>query len=1520
MAPILCPLPWWADGRVTSCVVDSYLNLLIPLMNFVGSLVFISIYLAYGRRYQFRKSGFERLACSRDGEVREKADFRQYRNDMPRSIQALEAIGLTAELTLDAALFLYRGDLVSIGNIVLCVYLLALVIARDHSTELLCAQLQTHSVTLYLVQWLSAAIIAHRMVIDEMGGFEIIAASCRLVLLTGLVLFHWTASRVPIHELKAHNEDTLPPPGPTDTASLLSRLSFSWVSELLWTAYRAGPLQVVNLDPLSLNRASAVVDPAFHSKTSSSSTLLWRIAQFLWWDLLKQGVWAAVSSIAVFIPPLIIRLILQYLESPVSVAPSTAWLYVFGLLVSGLVAGVADCQCGWIGTNISTKLRTVLLSQIYAKVLRKKMARPPQSSETNQETRKDVHITDGAIFNLVSGDVDMVSVMSGSVYLVWVIFPVQITIGTWLLYKILGISGVVGVMFMIVLLPLNVQLSKQLAAAQRAMLTAGDTRIQASNELLQTIRTIKYYAWEAPFRKKVLDKREEELKHMRTRFIWWSISMTVFYSLQFIVTILTCFFYTVVWNYDLGTSVAFPALATFAVLRIPLNRMADSITFLIQAHVSLVRIEKFLQEKETEKKVQLSNNHTSLIGFQKATLSWSNSYASQNGGFESSPTRRFILREISIEFKKDALNVICGPSGSGKSSLLLALLGEMHLERGRVFLPYDKHTSNLNGNTFRETLQLSEAVAYCPHEPWILNQSIRANILLGLPFDERLYEEVVRAVALHPDVAALRQGDQTLAGENGSRLSGGQKQRISLARAIYSGAKYVILDDCLSAVDSRTANHIFFHAIKGPLMRGKTCVLATHHMKLVMPYCDFVVMLDSGRIEAQGIPAELAKAGCVQELMFENKAELLSPESLDDGNAANEVLLEDGNNLKANAETSSDESKFEGAIPWSIIQSYLTDMGRKWFWVLVICGFAAQQLASLGTNLWIKEWAAEYDKAEKELMIKSPTTQLQTGKVSAWYYLSIYVGICLSFAVITFIRDMITFWGSLRASKEIYERLLDSILSAKIVFFDRPLGQITNRFSKDIGVIDQSLASFSVSAFQIAASVAMVILVILSILPGPLLMLVLIAASLAYYYIMIVYLDGARDLKRIEAVARSPLYQQIGESIAGCVSIRAYGREDMFTIQHHGLVDMLNQPYLLLWASKQWLTMRINVLSSIIAFATGVFVLWTADSIDAGAAGLVLTYASTFTENMLWFVQIYAIIQQNLTSLERIVEYNSISHEEKTSVSNATLPSNWPTKGTVSFSEFKARYAPHLDLVLKGINFKAKAGQRVAVVGRTGAGKSSIALALLRALEADGGSIDIDGIDIKNVTLQRLRETVITVVPQDPQLFDGSVRVNLDPLGQHSDEEMTETLRLMQQRLEQDRKLCLDDLAAELSRGQRQLLCVARGLLRQSRILVLDEATSSIDHAADSSIQAGLRSHAAASGTTVITIAHRLITIADYDHVVVLDAGLVVEQGTVTELLSRCGPKAHFRYLCAESGDLTAIEKAADGRLEDTLI
>lgn len=1517
-------MPFWEDGHFSSCVQHRYIENVVPL-----AIVFISLTLMLSSTFQrwrrrWRQSdGFEPL---------ENADSDHQQNDLINVsivtahglwLNRLEGLLLIANLTF---LRFFIGppesssESLPLGLFFLSIYIGGLWCVRQwtpRAKSKALNRIRSHLSLVYTTYWIciiSVILSTFTRPVDKTWALTAIFLGISFSL---VLLLHVTAPNAIVDSIPGalHGTNQL---GKETSASLLSRWTFSWVNSVIWKAFRAN-LSASDLYALDWNDKASVTGQLFYKSAPATLRLLWRLYHFTKRDLLHQGAWAVLFSLASFFPAILLRFILDFLESPNTMSRNNAWLCVGGLLVAGIVTGVAECQCEWLGRKTSVRLRAILINEIFSKVLGRRVTRPAKISAEQEESSQVLRASDGNILNLMAVDATSISEVSAHMHLAWVNFPLQLTIATAVLYNILGTSGILGVILMIALLPLNVMVSKRQVAAQMKVLRAADARVQASNELISNIRIIKLCAWEGEFRKKVRRLRKVELSELRIRFFWWSISMTVFYSLPFITTILTFFIYTVIENNELETKIAFPALAVFAVLRIPLDRMSSMISFILQAHVSVGRIEKFLEERGTSQYDQLIGDDGLVVGFDNATFEWpvqsdASSDARADIQLAEVPSpQTFRLSNLQIHFHKNGLNLICGPSGSGKSSLLLALLGEMELLQGHVHLP-------LSQEPIGDESLVSD-VAYCPQEPWIMNQTIRDNILFGLRFQSRRYKMVLDAVALSRDVTEFEKGDLTIAGERGSRLSGGQKQRVALARALYSHAQFLLLDDCLSALDSRTGRHILFQAIKGPLMEGRTCILATHHTQLVLPHCDYAVFLENGNVKQQGNASEIVRLGIAGASGLDGKADdesrrpslahqvematsAMLHSEISEADESNDWTEGENEASQFKAGSAYHEDKSTGAVSLSVINTYLKSMGHWWFWVLVFFAFALQQITSLGTNLWIKVWANEFDKSKSH---EDPNP------VNSVYYLAVYGFICLAYVLISFIRDLMTFSGALKASARIFDNLLDSILHARLIFFDKvPFGQITNRFSRDVEAVDQEVAPHSTSTFYTFCSLATVVALISAMIP----VFLPIAAIIcfAYYIITVIYINSARDLKRIESVQRSPLYQHFGEALAGYVSVRAYGHVERFKEENQVLIDGFNQPYVLLWAAKEWLTLRIACLSALISWLTGIFLLWGVDKggVNPGVAGLALTYAATFSDNVLWFVQLYAILQQSFNSVERIVEYTEIEREPSGPLEppQYDLSPQWPVHGYVRFQGYTTRYAPDLDPVLVDLDFEVEAGQRVAVVGRTGAGKSTLALALIRALEADTGRISIDDVSISSVRLDRLRQAV-TMVPQDPTLFDGSLRDNLDPLHQYPDVELHHVL----QRLQFFQTLPSGDLdypAAALSMGQRQLVCIARALLRRSRILVLDEATASIDHATDALIQAGLRS-SITTGTTVITIAHRLLTIADYDRVVVLDSGRAVEQGSVVELLHKRGEDAFFRQLCEQSGDLAHIERVAQG-------
>jgi ABC-type multidrug transport system fused ATPase/permease subunit len=1110
-----------------------------------------------------------------------------------------------------------------------------------------------------------------------------------------------------------------------------------------------------------------------------------------------------------------------------------------------------------------------------------------------------------------------------------------------------------------------------------------------------------------------------------------------------LITFGSFYVYTRVEKKDLLPSVAFTSLSLFMILRVPLDQISDMLASIMASKASVDRVEEYLKEPETEKYNQLNLKFTDdgepVIGFEKATFSW--------GLKGDAETDSFRLIDLSVDFQPGRFNLIVGPTGAGKTSMLMALLGEMSLLEGNVYLPGSKSREDLKPNP---RTGLIESTAYCAQQAWLVNASIKENILFASEFNEKRYNDVLEACALQRDLEIFDGKDETLVGEKGVTLSGGQKQRISLARALYSNSRHLLLDDVLSAVDSHTAKWIFEKAILGPLMNNRSVILITHNVSLALPHADFAVVLDNGRVVARGTPQEVLKSGKLQDdvasslVISKNHSRAGStvPSHGDltalaaNGNATEEA---DGQTKPANkAEVHVQvETKSVGSVSMSVYLIYFAAMGSWIFWLFALSTFVGGQLISVATNVWLREWANAYARKASSTYQRSlpggvgdglklqlpasgmskifeavqfqspifanssvfidraplgfpgassfgaPAPSFHFGtspfalsdatlgalsteeKVDDMYYLGVYALLGVIVMVNTFLRDILIFYGSITASKRIHTRLLESVMHAKFRFFDStPLGQIMNRFSKDLESVDQQITGSAIGFFYCVLSVLAVVILISVITPGFIVAGLFI--SIMYFLIGTLYINSSRDLKRLESVNRSPLYQQFGETLVGMTTIRAYCDERRFVRENLNRINVQNRPFIFLWAANRWLAFRVDVVGSLVSFFSGLFVVVNAGKIDPGAAGLSLSYALTYTGNILWLVRLYANNEQNMNAMERIKEYMEVEVEAPQIVEENRPPKSWPSKGAISFINYSTRYRTDFDLVLTKLNFKVLAGEKVGVVGRTGAGKSSMALALFRALEADEGQILVDDVDIAAIGLQDLREKIV-MVPQDPTLFSGTIRSNLDPFDLFTNEELFTALRKVQlidspgpsssatpdapgtpaiglgrstrsdgstlaqstasalseatavgDTLHADNKNVFQNLSSRvaesgsnLSQGQRQLLCLARALLKEPAVLVMDEATASIDHATDGKIQETIR----LLRNTTVTIAHRLKTIVDYDKVLVLDRGRVVEFGEPWDLMEREG--GMFAGMCQESGDAGALRDIAKRAKEE---
>ncbi|KAF1915468.1 ATP-dependent bile acid permease-like protein [Ampelomyces quisqualis] len=1584
-----------------------------------------------------------------------------------------------------------HGRMAEIANVAVWSYVAALASMRllfSSTGRFSLPKLWYHTAFIYGFQWLLTVLVFRSAIIHPRSDLH-----RKLVILdfalTSLLFLVALTSRKGNKTVELEYEgDILPAKEPI--ASVFSLATFSWVDSIVWTGYKKTYelTDVWNLAPA--DKAAAVISS--YRQFKRTSALAYHLLKFFKRGLLIQAGWAAISGFLTFAPTLLLKAILEYIERPDYTPRNAAWFYVILLFVSGSLSALADGQALWIGRKICIRLRAVIIGEIYAKALKRRAAagtdkvlgeekKPEENEEPTgikryftfgkkknkkaTETSKkegasnagaDAQVTTGAIINLMAVDAFKVSEICAYLHFLWANTPVQVVVAVYLLYRILGYSSIAGIGMMLILLPINMYVAGQFSKIQKLILAATDARIHTTNEVLTNIRIIKYFAWEQRFIGLVNEKRYTELKHLRRRYILWAVAATIWSGSPVFITFLSFYVYTNVENKPLIPSVAFTALSLFQILRIPLDQLADMVAHVQESKVSVDRIEEYLSEPETDKYSQIisrkkDDNGDPLIGFDNATFSWGGKDMEDKASADA-----FKLMDLDLKFRVGHLNVVAGPTGSGKTSLLMGLLGEMTKLKGDVYLP---------GGCSREDIKpdpetgLTESVAYCAQQAWLVNGTVKDNIVFASDWDQKRYDDVIVACSLKRDLAILDAGDETLVGEKGVTLSGGQKQRISLARALYSKARHVLLDDVLSAVDSHTAKWIFDYALNGQLMQNRTCILVTHNVSLALPLAEFAVVLDNGKVVAQGTANEVITSGKLTEDLSKSrpgsrgasKAPSEVPSEAEDeevgqtNGSANGKLDGTTDNNKSTGNTQ-EETKAEGGVKLSIILMYLQAMGPWYYWVGATIAFVAAQISSVSTNLWIRIWAnayAEKGYAATAHQNQSPITHAPTlsgmgtcvnsgtcswnfpmsfppkehqysysymptgfrimeSDVDSTYFLVIYAILGIIFMFITFLREGFLFGGSLAASRRIHERLIQKVTHAKFRFFDQtPLGQLMNRFSKDIESLDQEVAPVAIGVIHCFASIVTIVILISVITPA-----FLIAASLIsvlYFLIGRFYINSSRDLKRLESVHRSPLYQQFGETLSGMTTIRAYGDERRFIRENLVKINTQHRPFIYVWATNRWLAFRVDVVGALVAFFAGAFVILSVGRIDAGAAGLALTYAVTFTENVLWFVRLYSANEQNMNSVERVKEYLDVEQEAPAVIPENKPPSNWPSKGSVEFVGYTTRYRPDFDTVLKGVTFKILPGEKVGVVGRTGAGKSSMALALFRALEAEKGKILVDDIDIGLIGLQDLRENIV-MVPQDPTLFTGTIRSNLDPFSIFTDEEIYTALRevhlispasqpasgavtptdtgtppcaieipnptsgavtadvnasysastvnpssilresewtrgdavddtivvmpdghianpseITQSGLQTDNKnpfrnlnSSVSESGSNLSQGQRQLLCLARALLKAPKVLLMDEATASIDYATDAKIQETIR----LIKNTTITIAHRLQTIIDYDKVLVLDKGAVVEFGDPFDLVSKEG--GSFRAMCETTGELETLvgtaKAASEGR------
>lgn len=1277
--------------------------------------------------------------------------------------------------------------------------------------------------------------------------------------------------------------------------------------------------------------------------------LAWRLISINKLAFTAEVILAAAAAPMWFGSPFFVRKLIAYLEDdPDRLNKGWGWVYAFGQFASLVIVAQLNSQMWFYATSvIQIRLRAQLNTMLFAKTLVRKDVVSSGTSASDETTDKKSKTTDGEnkekdeeenefsskaqVMTLMTTDVDRVSEFSYHLFAI-TDSPIEIIVGTTLLYSMLGVSCFIGLAVICLFLPLNHLAGKVVITTQDNLMKARDERVSLMNEILGGIRMLKFMAWERSFEKRVMKIRERELKYQKLNYRIEVVFSAIWEASPLIVTLVS-FWHFAVWRQQaLTPSIAFTSMMVFNEMRFAMNALPETFINMLQVHVSLKRIGKYLQLTEVEPIPPLSAAPAvNTIAVQSANITWPHDRSADSSA-ASTPRHKFMLIDLALKFPEGQLSLVCGKLGSGKTLLLLALLGEADVLTGQVICPRsppDALASFAIQKVTQEEWIVPGVCAYVPQAAWLRNASIQDNILFGLPLDEERYHKTLEVCALISDLKILEDGDQSEIGERGVNLSGGQKARVSLARAVYSRASILLLDDILSAVDAHTAHHIYFECIKGELMHGRTVILVSHHVQLCLTGASYVVALDNGHLlfagereafEASPVKGTLVQtmggAGKKQDTASTSKSPSVSADHSpvatlvqDDvepdpiSETSSTVINEPQANLerKAPRKVVEDEKRAVGRVSRDVWELYVKSFGAHGYWAWFLFILVLGALCPVAENWWLKIWSGS---STEEAEAKGPV-----------YYIVIYAAVTLTGVLFSTYRYFVLYNGSIHASTVLYQQLLETVLFAQIRFHDTvSRGRLLNRFGKDFEGIDSRLADHFGRSIILALSFVVTV-VSVTFAGGIPCLIAVIFLGFVYYDVAKNYGQAARDMRRLDSVARSPLYSIFGETIAGAPILRAFGASSKFLRDMLRCVDTNINPYYWQWAVNRWLSTRFDVLSAATVGVIGLIAVST-PTISAALAGFALSFAGGMTWTLLFLVRRFVGLEQSMVALERVKEYSELKREPPEYI-EPRPPASWPDRGAIKCENLIVRYAPELPDVLHNLNFEVHPGEKVGILGRTGSGKSTLALSFFRFVEATEGSIIIDDQDISKMGLSDLRSK-LTIIPQDPTILSGTLRSTLDVFNEYEDAEIFEALR----RVHLIPSDTADDVVEiegveinvnvfrslespvseggeNFSTGEKQLLCMARAILKRSKVLVMDEATASVDYTTDELIGKTIREEFANS--TILTIAHRLRTVIDYDRVMLLDQGKIVEFDHPAVLLS--DPSSQFYRLCEATGE-----------------
>lgn len=1334
-------------------------------------------------------------------------------------------------------------------------------------------------------------------------------------------------------------------------AGFFSRVTFQWMAPVMSAGYKR-QLEHNDIWLVNPKRAATLMTVRLQEsfekrvKRGDKYPLIWAMHETFLWEFWLGGFFQFWANLFQVFSPFTLRYLIQFAtEAYVAQTRGTPAPHIGRGL--GLVFGITAMQiCQSLGINhfiyrgmmIGGESRAVLISVIFEKAMKisgrakaggkaleegrlngdkedekmeknKKTASKPARKAPSEEKKgvsgDGTGWGNGRVVNLMSVDTYRIDQASAMFHMIWTA-PIALIITLVLLVINLRESALAGFALLVLGVPALTMAIKSLFVRRKAINKITDQRVSLTQEILQAVRFVKYFGWEMAFLDRLSAIRKQEIQAIQVLLAIRNAINAVSMSLPIFASMLAFITYSLTDN-SLNPANIFSSLALFNALRMPLNLLPLVIGQVVDAWGSVKRIQEYLLSEEIQDEAIWDMEAENAVEVNNASFTWERTVtqdadakqaatgklpnkaeikaekkkkqaaakeekAALSSG-ETTPDNAsesarepFKLHDMDFTLGRNELVAIIGGVGSGKSSLLAALAGDMRRTNGEVIFGADR--------------------AFCPQYAWIQNATVRENILFGKEMNREWYNTVIDACALRPDLEMLPNNDATEIGERGITVSGGQKQRLNIARAIYFDADIVLMDDPLSAVDAHVGRHIFDNAICG-LLKDKCRVLATHQL-WVLNRCDRVIWVEDGRIQAMDTYDNLMKNDPAFQHLMETTA---VEEKVEEEDHANDDEAEEEKKVvkkkkKAPGLMQAEERSVK-SVPWSVYKAYIEASGSIWNIVLVLSLLVLSQGANITTSLWLSWW-----------------TSNKWG-YSTGVYIGVYAALGFSQAFLMFsFAISLTILGT-TSSRVMLNNAITRTLRAPMSFFDTtPLGRITNRFSRDVDTMDNNLTdSMRMYLLTIAMITSIFILIIayfhyFVIALVPLFFLFIFSAGY--------YRSSAREMKRYEAVFRSNVFAKFSEGLSGTASIRAYGLQDRFIHSIRDAIDEMNSAYYLTFSNQRWLSIRVDAIGNLLVFTTGILVVTSRFDVSPSIAGLILSYILSLVQMLQFTVRQLAEVENGMNSTERLYYYGT-SLEEEAPLHTVDVPESWPPKGEIIFNNVEMRYRANLPLVLSGLTMHVAGGERIGVVGRTGAGKSSIMSTLFRLVEISSGSITIDGLDISKIGLHDLRSR-LAIIPQDPTLFRGTIRSNLDPFNEHTDLELWSALRqsdLVSDDASLDDKspgrIHLDGIVEEeglnFSLGQRQLMALARALVRGSQIIVCDEATSSVDMETDDKIQ-----HTIAKGfkgKTLLCIAHRLRTIINYDRICVMDQGRIVELDAPWRLYDQGGI---FRSMCERSG------------------